>query len=111
MFSSRAKRAEIKQILMGLAALGGAFVGIANLICAVAYGAVFLTRGSSDWTTLDAAPFRFFFSVAASLIATPFLALMGVLAIKGARDERRFLESAPYRPHYEEPTHTSGFQP
>lgn len=102
--------AEIRQILAGVALLCGAGLLAANLFCAIRYGAVFWTKGSSDWACLDSDPYRFFYSVAASLGA-PLFALIGVELIRGVRDERRFRANLPFRPRYEDAEHTSNIEP
>ena len=101
---SKARKIEIRQFLMGLALIAGACAVVANLICAAVYGAVFLTiPRSAEWTTFDASPVGFAISVAASLLAAPLLALLGIAGVKGARDERRFLERLyADRPRYED---------
>jgi hypothetical protein len=78
---------------MGLAAIAAAGAAAANLFCAALYGAVFLSfPRSAHWTSFEASPVGFVMSVLLSLVAAPALALMGIVAVKGARDERRFLE-------------------
>ncbi len=106
MVSRGAKWAEARQLVTGLALLCLACVGTANLLCAVRYGAVFMVRGSSDWAYLDVAPLSFFLSVAASVILTPFCASLGVMAIKGVRNERNFRKNLPFQPRYEDTEHT-----
>ena len=100
----KARWTELRLVLLGAAMVGVAFAAVANLVCAILYGAVFLARGA-DWLYLDDSPVRFLASVAASVIAGPFCAFMGVIALMGAKDERRFLENLyPATPPYEDPT-------
>lgn len=105
---SRAARAGLKQILLGLVLIGAGCAAMANLLCAVLYGAVFISVPRSlDWVHFDASPIGFVLSVAMSLAAAPFFLLMGIVGIKGARDERRFLERLyTDRPRYEDESRT-----
>jgi hypothetical protein len=104
---SRGRRAELRHILLGLALIGGAVAVVANIVWAIMFGAVFLTYPKSHgWTYFEVSPIRFLLSVALSIASAPCLAFFGYLAIKGAKDERHFLERLyTDTPRYEDPSH------
>lgn len=71
----KSTRIAFREALAGLFMILLASTAIANLICAVVYGAVFMVRGSG-WTHLGVSPVPFVISVAASVV----LALFGTFA-------------------------------
>ena len=109
MLGGRAIRYEIRQVALGLLMIGLAGAALANLVCAVRYGAVFTSRGP-DWAYFDTRPLSFIYSVVASTIMLPFGVLMGIVTIKGARDERRFFAKRRFRPRLVDPSRISHLQ-
>ena len=82
------QRAEVRRVLSGAALLLISGTGLANLFCAIAYGAVFLVRGGSDWTYWSDSPFAFALSVIVSLIVAPVGFLFGIVLVD-LREDRR----------------------
>jgi hypothetical protein len=69
--------------------LSVAALGLANLVCAIIFGAV-RTNYSSEWLYFHNAPIGFLAAVAFSLIAFVGLSALSVLMMVSARDERRY---------------------
>jgi len=110
MLMSKATRAEMRHILMGMVFICVACTAVANLYCAVVYEGVFMVR-SRGWAYLDTSPARFYFSVIASLVVVPSGAFLGWIGLMGAKDQRVFYEPPPIEPRFEDPAKSSRLKP
>ena len=93
---------------IGIALLFGcSALGLINMICAIVYGTVFLTRRGFHWVDLTTDPLQFWWSLGASVVCFLGLGSLGGLIIWSLRIERRFLDRQSARPQYEDSSHRS----
>ena len=82
-------------------------MGLTNIICAVLFGGVWLTRTGADWIYFDSNPVRFFWTLALSIVAFAGLGGIGILGVYSARSERRFLDRLSSQPRFDDGSNTS----
>ena len=97
-----AKRVASIGLLLVLSA-----IGLINIICAVLYGGVWLTRAGAEWIYFDSKPVQFFWTLALSIVAFVGFGGLGILGVFSARSERRFSDRLSSQPRFDDHSKTS----
>ena len=96
-----AKRIVSVGLLFALSA-----IGLANIVCAVLYGGVWLTRAGFKWTYFESEPVLFLWYLAVSIVVFVGLGGLAILGLYSARTEKKFLDELSSKPRFEDRSKT-----
>ena len=97
-----AKRIASIGLLLALSALG-----LANIVSAVLYGGVWMTRTGFNWTYFESDPVLFLWSLVLSIVAFVGLGGLAIFCICSVRAEKKFLNELSSKPRFEDGAKTS----